>query len=84
MVWKLKHFALSQIVDKTREKAIFHEVKERLQQKSKSMKIQLNLSEKEEKYITMFKSFGFRREGTLENHYRVGEKMLIYSKLFSQ
>ena len=84
MVWKLKHFALIRGLSLKIEKAIMKEIEDRLRKKSKSMKIQLNLSENEQIQIKMFESFGFIREGVLENHYRVGENMYIYSKLYSK
>ncbi len=80
-VWKLKHFALNKEITGEVEKEILTEIEEILCKKSKSVKIQLNLSEKESRYIELFQNYGFKKEGTLEDHYRVGEKMVIYSKL---
>lgn len=82
-VWKLKHFAFSKDVDKKTEKLIMKEIEDRLKKKSESIKIQLNLSENEKRQIKMFEGFGFKCEGVLKNHYRVGENMYIYSKLYS-
>ncbi len=81
-VWKLKHLALKKELTFAQEKEILSEIEDRLKHKSPSMKIQLNLSEKEKRYIDIFKKHGYKKEGTLENHYRVGENMYIYSKLF--
>lgn len=80
-IWKLKHFALKNGLDEEIEREIVLEIEQRLKNKSKSVKIQLNLSEKEKRYIDLFHKYGFKKEGTLEDHYRVGEKMFIYSKL---
>ena len=80
-VWKLKHFALDEEIGYKTQKGIFNEIVERLKSKSNSLKIQLNLSEKETRYIQLFKKHKFKKEGTLENHYRLGEKMYIYSLL---
>ena len=83
-VWKLKHFALSKGLPKDVERGVMDEIEERLMKKSKSIKIQLNLSEKEERAIERFQRFGFTLEGTLKDHYRVGENMYIYSKVYSR
>ena len=82
-VWKLKHFVLHKNIDPEVEQKLIREIEERLKRKSKSIKIQLNLSEREGRYIELFKRYGFKQEAILKNHYRVGETMYIYSKLLS-
>ncbi|MDP3698365.1 MAG: hypothetical protein Q8R47_02150 [Nanoarchaeota archaeon] len=81
-IWKLKHFALVEGLDSAAEQRIIADIEARLLTKSKKMKIQLNLAETEPRYITMFKEYGFTQEATLEDRYRVGEKMFIYSKTY--
>ena len=46
-----------------------------------SIKIQLNLSETEKKYIRLFKKRGFKEEAVLKDHYRIGEHMHIFAKV---
>ncbi|MBU1976745.1 MAG: hypothetical protein KKA62_02190 [Nanoarchaeota archaeon] len=79
-VWKLKHFALSEDIEKNTEKEIISEIENRLKKKSKSLKIQVNLSEKETRAIELFKRNNYKKEATLDNHYRINEKMFIYAK----
>ncbi|MBI4147630.1 hypothetical protein HY494_03185 [Candidatus Woesearchaeota archaeon] len=81
-IWKLKHFALIEGLDSVAEQRIIADIETRLLTKSKKMKIQLNLAETEPRYIKMFKEYGFTQEATLEDRYRVGEKMFIYSKVY--
>lgn len=81
-IWKLKHFALIEGLDNVAEQQIIADIEARLLTKSKKMKIQLNLAESEPRYIKMFKEYGFTQEATLEDRYRVGEKMFIYSKVY--
>ena len=69
-------------LDNAAEQRIIADIEARLLTKSKKMKIQLNLAETEPRYITMFKEYGFAQEATLEDRYRVGEKMFIYSKTY--
>ncbi|MEK6874706.1 MAG: hypothetical protein AABX52_03075 [Nanoarchaeota archaeon] len=79
-IWKLKHFALKSEVGRLFEQTAIKEVEDRLLQRNKSIKIQLHFSEHEKRYISLFESVGFNREGTLKDHYRVGEEMYIYTK----
>ncbi len=81
-IWKLKHFALVEGLDNAAEQRIIADIEARLLTKSKKMKIQLNLAETEPRYIKMFKEYGFTQEATLDDRYRVGEKMFIYSKTY--
>ncbi|GEM_PF-4220271 len=81
-IWKLKHFALVEGLDGAAEQRIIADIEARLLTKSKKMKIQLNLAETEPRYIKIFKEYGFTQEATLEDRYRVGEKMFIYSKVY--
>lgn len=81
--WKLKHFALRKTISEEIEAELMGEIEDRLRKKSNSVKIQLNFSSKEKRYINFFKKYGFKKEGTLKNQYRLGETMYIYSKLFT-
>lgn len=81
-IWKFKHFALKKGISDKTESRIVDEVIDRLKQKSRKFKIQLNLSEKEERYINLFKKHGFTKEAMIKDRYRVGENMLIYSRKF--
>lgn len=83
-IWKLKHFALNKGYAEDSGKAIMDEIEDRLKKKSKSLKVQVNLSENEARAIKFFEKHGFTKEGTLKDHYRVGEDMYIYSKHFSR
>ena len=80
-VWKFKHFAFRKGLNDDVEGEIMAEIEDRLRKKSKSTKIQLNLAQTESRYLKLFEKYGFKKEATLENHYRVGENMFIYSKL---
>ncbi len=80
-VWKLKHFALKENVDDKLCLEIIKETEERLRKTAPSIKIQLNLSETEKKYIRLFKKRGFKEEAVLKDHYRIGEHMHIFAKV---
>lgn len=82
-IWKLKHFALKSGVGGSFEQTAIKEVEYRLLQRNKSIKIQLHFSEHERRYISLFESVGFNREGALKDHYRVGEEMYIYTKHYA-
>ena len=83
-IWNLKHFALSKGLPADVERGVMDKIEESLMEKSKSIKIQLNLSEREDRAIERFQRFGFSLEGTLKDHYQVGENMYVYSKVYSR
>jgi ribosomal protein S18 acetylase RimI-like enzyme len=74
-VFQLKHFAvLKEYVDKAQ--FFMNAMETRLD----TGKIELHLSDKDTPDIEFFMQLGFEIEGTLSNHYKIGEKCYIMGK----
>lgn len=76
-VWKFRHFAVKERV--SAEEFLTY-VEGLVKEKSDTVKIEMTFAEDEQKYIEIFKNEGYVLEGTLENHYRPGEKTYLYGK----
>ena len=75
-LWKFRHFAFGSEEEASK---LLEESEKVVKNSSKTSKIELTIA-KNEKGMEFYKSRGYKQEGKLENHYRLGETCFILSK----
>ena len=76
--WKFRHFAFK---DEEAAKELLEAAERRIKDSSKTAKIELTIAENEQG-IDFYKNNGYEQEAELKNHYRCGEKCLVFGKSF--
>jgi ribosomal protein S18 acetylase RimI-like enzyme len=78
-IWKFRHFAFE--TENIGQK-LLKEAEKRVKELSKTVKIELTISETEEG-IDFYKENGYEQEGSLKNHFRWGEICFMLGKSLS-